>query len=290
MIFLGLTILCSTLILSVIRLSQDRVKSETGMFAANYVTCMLLALLHSTGTFSGFESGTPEEKAFLLLLGLVTGILFAANFVINRHCMRLEGIALASTFMKLGVLIPTVMSILFFHEEPTLCMGSGILLAVFGIVLLGMAERKKSGETENGSRSEGGVLLLLSLFACSGLADASNKIFEELGNPEWKGLFLLSVFSAALLFCLILMAKRGERPEKQDLRLGVLLGIPNYYSSLCFLKALSQMKAVVVYPVYSCGTILAATLCGIFVFHERPDSGKIKVLLLLLAALILLNL
>ena len=46
---------------------------------------------------------------------------------------------------------------------------------------------------------------------------------------------------------------------------------------------------MIVYPVYSVGTIIAVTLMGLAVFHERLSRQKAGALVLILAALALLN-
>ncbi len=80
--------------------------------------------------------------------------------------------------------------------------------------------------------------------------------------------------SAAMLCSAILLLARREKPGKWDILFGVLLGVPNYYSSRFLLAALEEVPAVAAYPVYSVGAILLVSLFGVLVFRERLTRQK----------------
>ena len=71
---------------------------------------------------------------------------------------------------------------------------------------------------------------------------------------------------------------------------GILAGIPNYFSSWFLLKALVRLPAMLVYPVFSVGSILLVTGFGALIFKERLEKRQWLGLGLILIALILLNL
>ena len=70
---------------------------------------------------------------------------------------------------------------------------------------------------------------------------------------------------------------------------GLLVGIPNYFSAKFLLGALETLPAVIVYPVYSVGSILVVTLAGVLLFRERLEKHQWVALGVILAALVLLN-
>ena len=74
-----------------------------------------------------------------------------------------------------------------------------------------------------------------------------------------------------------------------DVLWGLAIGLPNYLSSFFVLGALREMPAVIVYPTYSAGTIIAVTVVGLLAFREQLNRRKLIALGMILAALVLLN-
>ena len=90
----------------------------------------------------------------------------------------------------------------------------------------------------------------------------------------------------SVVLCLI----RKQSLCWQDVLFGVLLSVPNYLSTRFLLLSLNHLPAVVVFPSFSAGTIVLATLAGILLFKEKLTLRKGLALLVILAALVLLNL
>ena len=156
-----------------------------------------------------------------------------------------------------------------------------ITLAVAAIVLINFRK-------EAGGRADFKLGLILMLLA-GGMADAMAKIFEELSVPELEPLFLASTFAVALILCAGLMIRKGQRPGKWEILYGLLIGVPNFFSAKFLLGALVHIPAVIVYPVYSVGTILVVTLTGVLAFRERLEKRQWIGMGLILIALVLLN-
>lgn len=135
--------------------------------------------------------------------------------------------------------------------------------------------------------SRSGLLLLL---LCSGLTDSLAKVFEAVGSRALDGWFLLITFLVALAACLVLLVWKKEHLGWREVLYGCLVGIPNYGSVFFLLRALTRLPAVLVYPTYSAGTILAISLIGVAAFRERPGRRQWCGLAIILAALVLLNL
>ena len=85
------------------------------------------------------------------------------------------------------------------------------------------------------------------------------------------------------------MAAKKQRIGAQELLFGVLIAVPNFFSSKFLLGALERLSAVIVYPMFSVGCILAVTLAGIVLFRERLEKRQWIGLGAILADLILLN-
>ena len=92
-------------------------------------------------------------------------------------------------------------------------------------------------------------------------------------------------------FCAVILAVKSRKKVRwTDLVFGVLIGIPNYFSTRFMLLSLSQVPAVVAYPSYSVSSIVLVTLVGVIVFKEKLSRRKLMAMGVILAALVLLNL
>ena len=132
MLYLILAIASSALVSIFIRLSENYVKNNISMLCMNYMMCLMLAVGY-TGMDKVFDREKDSETA---VLGVVNGILFLASFVLLQINVRRNGVVLSATFMKLGVLVPTLLSVLVFREKPEVQQVIGFLVALLAIVLI----------------------------------------------------------------------------------------------------------------------------------------------------------
>ena len=213
MVNLLLAIVSSALVSVTMRFSETRIKNNLAMLAVNYIMCTGLAW-----AYTGFGSFFPAElgKHTTTLLGGINGILYLAGFVLLQRSIRENGVVLSSTFIKLGLLVSMVVSVVFFGERPQVWQWAGFALAVAAIVL--MNYRPGEGKAENM-----GMLLLLLL--AGGGGDAMSKVFEEVGNPAFSGHFLLLTFLMALGLCLILFGISKAPAGIWEIIFGLLVGI-----------------------------------------------------------------
>ena len=82
---------------------------------------------------------------------------------------------------------------------------------------------------------------------------------------------------------------RRQKPCLADVLFGLGIGIPNYYSARFLLLSLGEVPAMVVYPCFSVGTIIAVALVGAIALREKLNRRKLIALGVILAALVLLN-
>jgi len=277
MLYLVLAVFSSMMISVVMRLSEKHVQNKTAMLAVNYVVCCAVAMLVG-GSLELFPR--VEGLAMGVGLGAINGILFLAGFMLLQWNISRNGVVLPATFMKLGVLVPTIMAITVFGEKPGAAQIAGIVAAIAAIILI-----QGGGKQEAGS-SLGLIILLL----CGGSADAMSKIYEEIGPGALREQFLLYTFATALILCIVICAFKRQRIAPADLIFGALVSIPNYLSTRFLLLAVGEIPAVVAYPSYSVGTIIMVTLAGLIFFKEKLSRRKLLALGIILAALALLNL
>ena len=277
MLNLILAIASSALVSLTMRFSENKTKNSLAMLAVNYVMCTFLAW-----AYTGFGRFFPVEpgRHTTAILGGINGVLYLAGFVLLQRNVRENGVVLSATFIKLGLLVSMAVSVVFFGEWPEIWQWAGFLLAVVAIVLMNY----RPGEGKAGNMA--GLLLLL---LAGGGGDAMSKVFEELGNSGQSGHFLLYTFLVALICCLLLCARKKQSIGKMEWAFGLLVGIPNFFSSKFLLASLADVPAVIAYPVYSVATILVVSLVGVLAFRERLRKLQWVGMGIILVALVLLN-
>jgi drug/metabolite transporter (DMT)-like permease len=277
MIFLLLAILSSALIAILMRLSSNRIGANLSMLAINYLVCALLG-----AAYTGFQPAQPTEPGFggMVLLGVITGSVYLGGFMLCQYNTRKHGIVMTSIFMKLGLLVPVILSMVLFREVPTGVQIAGFCIAVAAIIAINL---------QKGQGGKGfGFSLIFMLLMC-GNCDAMSKIYERMGPAALSDSYLLVTFAAAFALCALLALGRKEKPGLRELFFGCLIGIPNFFSAKFLLAALTKLPAVVVYPSFSVATLLLVTLTGIILFRERLRKLQWAALAAILVALALLN-
>ena len=276
MIYLLLAILSSAFVSIIMRLSTDRVKANISMLAFNYLMCTALgACFTGLGTIFDFSEGFASTLGF----GAVNGFLYQASFIMLQYNVKKNGVVLSATFMKLGLLVPMLLSIVLFGEMPEPVQWIGFALAIAAILLINM----KKGEM--GAFRFELILLLIG----GGLGDAMAKIYEQFGVESRSEQFLMFTFLTAFMLCTALAMLKKERFGKSELFFGLLIGIPNFFSARFLLLALQEVAAVVAYPTYSAASLLAVTAAGVLFFNEKLLTKQWIAIGVILVALVLLN-
>jgi len=278
MVYLILAVLSSMLVSVVMRLSEKYIHNNISMLACNYLMCTVLAAIY-TGTTDFLPAGA-EGFGFSLGLGVISGILYLGSFVLLQWNTRKNGVILSSMFMKLGVMVPTLMAVIVFREVPKTTQVIGLLIALGGILMINL--EKGSGKAASG-------VGLVALLLAGGGTDATSKIFEELGQEALKNHFLLYTFFMALVLCIGVCLLKKQKLTAADLGFGLLIGVPNYCSARFLLLSLSDVPAVIAYPTYSVATIVLVTLAGVALFKEKLSKRQGLSMALIVAALFLLN-
>ena len=284
MLYLVLAIASSALISILMRFSEKHIKTEMGMFMANYAVCVLLSFLFMNKDVDYFAK---TSLAPMLGFGVISGVLYLVSFLFLKFNMKHNGIVMASTFMKLGVLIPTLMAIVIFGEKPRTTQVLGIVLSLAAIVLLHFEKEGIQSEKTSGQTSKKVWLLLLLLL--SGITDSMANIYEKMGSASVKDGYLLITFVTAFLLTIFFIVMQKQNVTRQDILFGLLIGIPNYFSARFLLLALGEVAAVLVYPMYSVATMITITMAGVFIFKETVSKKKVFALGLIVVALCLLN-
>lgn len=281
--YLILAICSSSLIAVMMRISEKKTRNNISELAVNYAVCLILSVLYVLSRNDSPGSVAVEGAGGnTLSLGIISGAFYVGSFLLYQYNIRKNGVVLPATFMKLGVLIPVILAIIAFGEKPGILQIAGIFLALAAIMIL------NSPSGEDSAVTAPRALLLLVLIGGSG--DAMSKVYEELGDPAFKSQFLMFTFLSALILCSMAAVLKKQTLQPADILYGCLIGIPNYYSARFLLLSLSYIPAATAYPTFSVGTILLVSAAGILLFHEKMEKRQWLAVLIIIAALILLNL
>ena len=279
MLYLLLAIASSAMVSICMRISEKYARGNMVMFTANYAVCLAVSLLY-TGGLGGrtFDSGMTWAAA----LGAVSGFMYLASFVLLQKNIRHNGVILSGAAMKLGgVLVPVIAAVAVFHDTLGWVRLAGVAVSVAAVVLINV-EKASAGE---GGKKYWLIILLLG----SGLTDTMVNVYDKTGAAAFKNHYLLFTFLAAMVISFTMALVKKERAGLADILCGLMIGVPNYYSSRFLLLSLESVPAVIAYPVFSAGTIIVVSATGVLLFREKLSRRKIWALLLILAALALLN-
>ena len=299
-----LAIVSSSLVSITMRLGEEKAKNNISMLSVNYFICMIFSIVY-TGIGNLFQTG--EGLITAIGLGSINGFFYIASLILFQNSVKKNGVVLSSIFMKLGIMMPLIISIILFKEIPTEIQIIGFVLALVAIILINLKEKipetilekeqNSLQKIENASEksqpklaknNSAKVGLILVLIGC-GMADGMSKIYQELGTDRFEELFLVFTFVIAFMLSIVLVKVKKQIFTKNEFIYGAMLGVPNYFSARFLLKALGEIPAVVVYPTFSIGTIAVITLTGVIAFKEKITKIQMVAIGLITIAVVLLN-
>lgn len=279
MIYLILAILCSAGVSIFMRASEKYCQGHYGILLMNYVVCVLAGLIL---TGRGLTQTDGKGMPVTIVFGVVTGLLYCGSFILLQWNVRKNGVILSSTFMKLGVIVPAVLAVVWFGERPGWNQGLGFILAITAILMIHLEKGKIRTEK---AYTIGLLLLLLG----GGLGDSMAKFYDVYGNPGLGSFFLMLSFLVSGIISGILVFRGREKITKYEVLFGVLIGIPNYFSARFLLWALADIPAVITYPTYSIAAMALIGAVGVLMFREKLTKGQWGAYLLVILAVGLLN-
>ncbi len=271
---------CSILIAVILKINEGRGGDRLLMAGANYITASLLGLLLLSG-----RPGTPSGAT--LGLGAVTGVDYVLAILVLMTGISRGPLAVPVTVMRLSVAVPVVASIFLWNEKPSPAQWGGIALGIVAITLFGMGISPGAGKT---GAKRGFWPLMLAIFVLTGLASVLLKTFSEISSDSERLQFTWILFTFAGLFTWLLILSIRIPFDRRTFILGMLLGVPNLFSTFFTLKALQGVPASIVFPFINVTVIFGATVLGFVIWRERLGGRAIAGLVLAAAALVLLPL
>ena len=280
MSYLLLTILCSTSIAVILKINANNNGNSIQLLTGNYFSASiigLILLLNNTENSYGLE---------LIPLGLFLSFLFVGSIYAFSKSVYLSGAALSTVSSRLSVFVPIVLSIIFFKEVPDRYQYVGLFLTLLTILLFYLSVGTNAIQRDNRKQ----FIYLLAILVGIGLADFFMKVFQENWVISDKPWFLLWIFFFAFLITLVISIRQGNPLNKFSLLLGMVMGIPNIFSSYFLIDALKEYSAVLVYPVVNLGIIVGTAIIVKIIWNEQWNTYAKFALLTGMLAIVLLSL
>lgn len=288
MIYLLLAIICSALLPNIFRLGKQKEVNEPVVITTNYVIASIVFLtstiisgkMHFLTQYTELQAVEQNSVLFAIILGLGSGLFYYGGFYYYQKSVYLSGPSLASAFGKMGVLIPMILSILLWKEIPEFIQWIGVALALLAIIIIAINPSEMKLNNIHPA--------LIIFFFLGGLGDFANKVFEKYCLLEHNTIFLFFVFFTALLISIKATIKVSKK-KRWDYIIGIFIGVPNLLASYFLILALSKIDAVIVYPIFSGGTIILTSIISLIAFKERLKKKEYIGIILMITAVALIN-
>ena len=199
---------------------------------------------------------------------MIIGTLFIVVFNFYAFGTQKVGITITTVANKMSLIIPVCAAIILYGDSFTYLKGIAFLLALSGIYLSSTKGGKLSFDKKY-------LWLIILVFIGQGISDSIFNDFAQKFPDEGGYLFFMVLFfMASISGILILIGKSVKTKNKLQLKSvfwGIIFGIPNFFSLLFFLKALSDPKlsSSIVFPLVSMGVVVSSSLIGMFLFKEK---------------------
>ncbi|GAB3556331.1 EamA/RhaT family transporter [Spirosoma fluminis] len=295
MLFLGLSILLSVLLLLNFRLFP---RYEVNTFQAivfNYPVCFLTGLL----LLPAGQSFSIDFSQTWTWLALGLGVGFILTFLLSGASTQRMGITATSLANNLSLVIPVCFSLFVFKVGGKVFDGLNYLGLVLAVVAVGLSTYKKPEAqpvqgpvAEKRNRLNLNVLLPVAVFLFYG---ATNTLINYMNlhyipstdqTVQVTLTMVVGAIAAGLLMLGVRIIQGKETIQPRSLIGAVTLGIPNFLSFYTLLLALSAFggNGAFVYPIYNIGVILVAALTAAIFFYEKlTTANKIGLVLAILA-------
>jgi drug/metabolite transporter (DMT)-like permease len=271
---------CSIAIALILKVNERRAGNRILIAGANY-------LVASGVSFLMLGARLPRPGAATLALGGAAGIIYVLGFLLLMAAVARLPLAVPVTVARLSVILPVTFSILLWAEKPAPLQWLGIGLGLASVFLFG-ASFSGSGEVARaGARA---APLVAALFVVLGLGDVALKAFRETAPDFDRLAFTWILFTVAAVVTWALAFARRIRFDARTFGLGLLLGVPNLFSTVFTLHALGTVSASIAFPFINLTVIAGSTLAALAIWKERLRAMSLAGLCVAGCALLLLAL
>ena len=283
------TILLFNILIIVFKMFEKHKVDNLQSLIVNYLTAAGCSYFFLEQDFSLNDVLNSEW----LYHAMIIGTLFIIVFNFYAFGTQKVGIAVTTVANKMSLIIPVCAALILYpNEEFTSLKGIAFILALVGIYLSSTKAGKLSFDKKY-------LWLIILVFVGQGISDAIfndfAQSFKEVLEKESYLFFMTLFIIASISGMLMLLGKsfKGRNSLKlKSIFWGVIFGIPNFFSLLFFLRALSDpnLNSSIVFPLVSMGVIVSSSFMGMLVFKEKLSGNNWIGILLSICAIYIFSL
>lgn len=279
-IYIGLSVSCSLLIAHFLKLSEHRNLRIIPVLIVNYIVATSVAMMSN---ISGGYGVIPDFSYGIWFLAFVVGVFFILNFLVYSQSIHFNGVGTSITAMRMSLLIPILLSIVWYGEVVTVQRLAGILLVFTALFLLVRARHSIAHQ------QTGKVWYLIVLFILTGTSEAALKIFQMEGMAEaTEAHFMFAVFGTSMITGLLMAWKSGIRKvTRPELFMGILIGVPNLFTAIFLLKALQVADGTLVYSAVNVLLVSGGAVLGFAYWKDKVTIMQIAGMITAIIAILL---
>ncbi len=236
-----------------------------------------------------FVSGSKIISWEILIHGIALGIMTVLFQLFYIKAMSCGNVSITALIVNLSMMLPILVSCIFFGEKITLLRLCGIFLTILALIV-NVRKSKLLSDFKKWI-----FYSFLASFLCGTIS-----VFQLLfGKTKWSdqtSSYMFSCYATAFLFSFILFLILKKKPPLSfPLRpsifgaagaVGAILGLYQFFN----VRAIATIDATLLFPAYNGGTLILATLSGIFILKDRLTKRQLFSVLIGIFAIILMNL
>jgi len=248
----------------------------------NYVVCFILGF--SLSTHQNLLSYLDEPW---FLYCILLGVLFIAIFFSMALTTDKLGISVTAVSGKMSVVVPVLFAYFFANEDITFLFVIGLILSILSIYFITVKK-----ELHIDKRF---LILPIIVFLGGGIIDTSLKVLQHAYSSDLPiSTLSYSIFLGAFItgsLVLLIKDKANFNAWKwKNVKAGIALGVPNYFSIFFLLSAIEgfSVKSAFVFGVNNVGVVLVSTLLSVLIFKEKLElKNKFGLLLAVISIAII---
>lgn len=270
-----IVLICANIIMIFIMKKSDESNADSRQtLFINYITAFILSYI------SFLLKYKIEFNYSLLLLAIVNGILMAICMILQKKSIIENGAGISTIYNRLGIIIPTVFSIVFLNEDPRYTNLLGIVLSIVAIIL----SYNKTNEQKFIKYK-----YLFSILIFGGLIDFNYKIATYFWEAKYIGQYILFSFGIAFLVMGVSLCKEKFKLGNKEIKYGIGIGLANYCITWGVIHATLVLPSYIVFPVYSGCVIFFVNLIEWIFFKAKHTIKDAITMVIIFLSVLLIN-